>query len=269
MTPILRKRLDTDYTAWSDCLFSGSASGTTLTVASVNFGTIANGAPLFWSGAPYSGPTIAYQNGGGTGGVGQYTLSAPLTLSQQAMAAGQLLITQPTEMTVQLDFHSATLFDASDMAATVTTLFQKAGSQPLAPLFNSAVTGVWPLYADDAKQVPFQNAEQQYETMWVLDCCLQVNQEVSWPQQFASSLFLNFIQADDILPPSSGSNAIGFFQIGIKPSRADTSFLNNHIFQPFTPLGSLIIWRRFPPRQLSRYCLVWSMLEAMRLFSMA
>jgi hypothetical protein len=195
MTPIARERLDTNLIAYADCAFTGSASGTTLTVTAVHFGSIANGAPLYWPTLPYSGPTIAFQAGSGSGGVGQYTLSAPVNMASGPMAAGQCIVTQPTKVTVQLDFHSANVGDSSDMAAAVTTLF-RSEQATTASLFNSGSTGVWPLYADDAKQVPFQNAEQQYETMWTLDTCLQINQAINWPQQFATALQVRFFQAD-------------------------------------------------------------------------
>jgi hypothetical protein len=194
-TPILRSRLDTNYTAYSDCAFIATATGTTLNVSAVQFGTIANGAVLF---PPFGNPSglIVNYGGSGSGGVGTYTLSAALTQSTPAvMATGIVTFTQPTEITFQVDFHSPTLSDASDMVASVTTLFRSELATTSA-LFNSAVTGVWPLHADEARQVPFHNSEQAYETRWSLDVHVQVNQAVAWPQAFASALLVTFIQAD-------------------------------------------------------------------------
>jgi hypothetical protein len=80
------------------------------------------------------------------------------------------------------------------MAQTVSTLFrddfavqQFANQDPN--------YGVAPLLADDPKQVPFLNAEQQYETRWVVDVKLQTNQVIDWPMQFADQLAIT------ILPP--------------------------------------------------------------------
>lgn len=193
MTPILRQRLDTNFTLWADAAFTGSASGTTLTVSAVQIGSIANGAPLFGPTLTDGAFTIAY-GGSGTGGIGTYTLSGSLSLGSGPLAAGQLVITQPTKITMQLDFHSANLADSSDMIASVSTLFRS--ELATTRLFQSATSGVWPLYADEAKQIPFINAEQQYETRWVLDACFQINQSVVWPQQFADALTVRLFEAD-------------------------------------------------------------------------
>lgn len=191
MTPITRERLSTNYTAWADCAFIGSAVGTVLTVTSVLRGTIANGAPLFWPVTPFSGLTVAYA--GGTGGPGTYTLSGALT-SAGPFAAGQVVLTQPTRVCMQLDFHSANVGDSSDMVETVSTLFR---SEIATDSFDASSGGaVWPLYADDPKQIPFQNAEQQYETRWTLDAYLQANQAVDWPQQFTETAVVTIVPAD-------------------------------------------------------------------------
>lgn len=193
MTPITRERLSTNYTAWADCAFTSSANGTTLTVTSVQHGTIADGAPLFWPVTPFSGLTISYQSGGGTGGPGVYTLSGPLTFTG-AFAAGQVVLTQPTRVCVQLDFHSANVGDSSDMVETVSTFFR---SEIATDSFDASSGGaVWPLYADDPKQVPFENAEQQFETRWTLDAYLQCNQAVDWPAQFSETAVVTIVLAD-------------------------------------------------------------------------
>lgn len=191
----LRNRLGTDLTVYSDCAFTATAAGTLLTVSAVKFGTILDGAVLF---APFGSPvglTVGY-GGTGSGGPGTYVLSAPLTASTPVvMASGAMSFTQFAQFTYQVDFHSPDLTTAGDLAATITTLFRSELATTDA-LFNSGVTGVWPLWADDATQQPFVNGEQQYETRWVLDVYLQVNQAVSWPQQFAGALTINFVQAD-------------------------------------------------------------------------
>lgn len=99
----------------------------------------------------------------------------------QQLVAGSETITQAYAVTFQLDFHSATVGDASDAAVMVGTLWRDdVGVQALA----ASGYPVSPLHADDPKQVPFINAEQQYETRWVLDAVMQVNAGVVWSQQF-------------------------------------------------------------------------------------
>ena len=205
MTPITRERLATNYTLWADCTFVGFTAGTTLTVTAMTSGTIANGAPLFWTVSPFSGLTIAYATG--TGGVGTYTLSGPLTFSGE-MAAGQIILTQPTKLCMQLDFHSANVGDSSDMVEVVSTLFR---SEVATDSFDASSSGsVWPLYADDPKQIPFQNAEQQYETRWTLDAYLQANQAVPWPQQFTTTAVVTIVEADGAPSLPSGGPSLDF-----------------------------------------------------------
>ena len=191
MTTIMRDRIETNYSVYTDVCFTGSTSGTVLTVTAIQFGTIAPGAPLFGVGVA-SGTTITGILTG-IGGVGTYSLSTSQTLSSRTLAAGQTTLTQPVKVTVQLDFHSANVGDSADMVATISTLFR---SEIATASFDSSGTGVWPLYADEAKQAPFINAEQQFETRWVLDAVLQSNQVVSWPLQFASAVTINFQPAD-------------------------------------------------------------------------
>ncbi len=61
--------------------------------------------------------------------------------------------------------------------------------------------GVVPLYADDARQLPFTNDQQQVETRWVVDALLQANVVVSVPQQFADTVGLVLEDVDAVFPP--------------------------------------------------------------------
>ena len=97
------------------------------------------------------------------------------------LVAGSETVTQAFEVSFQLDFHSATVGDGSDAAVMVSTLFRDDIAYQAFAASNLPIT---PLYADDPKQVPFVNAEQQYETRWVLDAVLQVNAGVVWSTQF-------------------------------------------------------------------------------------
>ena len=189
-TIMRRERLSTNLMVYADCAFTGSVSGTTLNVFSVQFGSIAVGAPIFaLTGA--TGVSVS-SFGAGTGGVGTYVLTGPLILSSGPLASGQVYVAEPVKITMQLDFHGPDPRTTSDMVAPVETLFR---SELANSLFASATTGVYPLYADDPRQVPWVNSEQQIEAMWTLDCVVQVNQQVAWPQQFATSLIPTFVLA--------------------------------------------------------------------------
>ncbi len=97
------------------------------------------------------------------------------------LVAGSETITQAFQVTFQLDFHSANVGDSSDAAVLVSTLFR---DDVAVQAFAASGYPISPLYADDPKQIPFLNAEQQFETRWVLDAVLQVNAGVVWSQQF-------------------------------------------------------------------------------------
>ena len=189
-TVMRRERLSTNLMIYADCAFTGAVSGKVLTVSSVLFGSIVVGAPLFaLTGA--TGVTIA-SLGTGTGGIGTYGLTGLLSLATGPLASGQVYVVEPVQVTMQLDFHAADPRTAADMVAPVETLFR---SELANVLFASSATGVFPLYADDPRQVPFMNSEQQYETRWTLDCAVQVNQQIAWPMQFASALSATFVPA--------------------------------------------------------------------------
>ena len=195
MTPLFKERLETNHIVYADVAFTGAISQTTLTVSNVIFGTIAIGSTLFGTGVS-SSPTITKHLTGTTGGAGTYTISVAQNVAAELMAAGLVYYTQPTKTTVQLDIHSADVSTSSDMAATISTLFR---SEVAVDFFASQGFAVSPLYADDPKQMPFLNSEQQYETRWTVDAVMQANELIPWHQQFAQSLYVTPVMADSPL----------------------------------------------------------------------
>jgi hypothetical protein len=92
---------------------------------------------------------------------------------------------QPSKVSVQLDIHGPL---SADTTQIITTLFRSD------VMFNAfAFTGVavQALYADEAHQAPFINAEQQVEYRWVCDVTLQANPAVTSPQDFAQTVTLS------------------------------------------------------------------------------
>jgi len=82
---------------------------------------------------------------------------------------------QATQHTVQIDCYGP---DSSEWATILSTMLRdEYGCLALAP-------NVSPLSADDPKQSPLIDGEQQYEARWTLTALLQVNPTVSTPQQF-------------------------------------------------------------------------------------
>lgn len=185
MTPLLQARLGTNLNVNADVAFAGSVDGTTLTVSSIRFGAIAIGAPLFGPDIA-EGTTILSQESGEAGGAGLYALSAAQTAGATPLAAGRIVVTQPTRIDVQIDVHSPRIADGADMLRRVTTLFRSDfGVETLAPLS--------PLYASDARQIPFSNGENQVESRWTVDLSMQSDEPVAMPQQFADVVDLTFV----------------------------------------------------------------------------
>jgi hypothetical protein len=193
MTPILRNRIGTNVDTYSDCAFTGSITGATLTVTNMSLGTIAVGATLFGTGI-LAGTTIAAQ-GTGTGGVGTYTVSPSQTVASEIMACGSKNMLQSTKVTVQLDIHGPA---SGDNAAIITTAFR---DDYAVESFVSSGFDVAPLYADDGNQVPFLNGEQQIEERWVVDCVMQCNPVVAVPQQFFTAATIGLKPVDQTFAP--------------------------------------------------------------------
>jgi hypothetical protein len=181
MTPINRLRLETNVDTFVDCSFIGSISGAVLTVTQVLIGSLTINNLVF-------GPNVALntlivaQTSGTPLGVGTYTLSQTQNLGSQKMACGVVQMLQPTQLTVQLDVHGP---NSADNAQIITTTFRDDFAVEALTALN---TNVAPLYADDPKQIPFINDQQQYETRWIIEAVLQVNQTVTAPQQFADQV---------------------------------------------------------------------------------
>jgi hypothetical protein len=185
MWPLFRERLSLNKNSYDDVAFIGSIAGNTLTVTQVLTGTVSTGLELSANGIT-AGTSIT-ELGTGTGGVGTYIVSTTQTLGSTTIQAGKQSLMQPIEVTLQLDVHGPA---SADNAQIISTLFRDAyGVDSFAAI--SAVIGsvdLVPLYCEDPKQMPFLNAEQQYEERWIIQVAMQANPEVEVPQQFAGSV---------------------------------------------------------------------------------
>jgi hypothetical protein len=189
MQPPRFERLETNVDSYQDSKFTASIAGTTMTVTA--FDPTLNG-PIVVGSAIY-GPTVAAGTqvtalGTGTGGTGTYTVTPSQTAASQTMSAGTKSILMPTRCYMQLDFHAADQ-TAGDIANSVcATMRDEYATNQFA---NQSTGGlIVPLLADDARQAPFYNDQQQLEWRWVVEAMLQVNVVVSVPQQFADSAAL-------------------------------------------------------------------------------
>ena len=189
ISPTIRKRLGTNITVWGDTVIQGSISGSALTASSVSGAAIIVPSTLWGVNLPVNGVQITARNLDGT-----YAVSGgPFSIPSQQFAAGNVAITQPTAVTMQCDVHSEDLSDASDMAQVIATAMRDDLS---VSYFLNLGMRVTPLYAEDPRLVPFINAEQQWETRWVVDVVLQANQTISAPMQFFPSASVTIVIAD-------------------------------------------------------------------------
>jgi len=181
MTPLLRQRLEWNIADYSDTSFTGSISGDTLTVTEILIGTIEIGTAIVSNGVA-ANTIITAADAVNPDGTGTYTVSQSQTVASQKMAAGTKTVLQPTQVSVQLDVHGP---NSGDNAQIITSLF----FDPYATdAFQLSGYDVAPLYADDPKQIPFINAENQYEDRWVVTAYMQANPTITLPQQFADEL---------------------------------------------------------------------------------
>jgi hypothetical protein len=212
MTAIGFERLETNIDTPVDVKFTGSIAGSVMTVSAIALGAIIPGTTLFGVNVAF-GTFIVGQLTGLPGAAGTYAVSKSQTLTSQVLASGAMQLSQHAKITFQLDFHSDDT-TAGDFAQIVSNAFrddyavqffaeQAMGTfgSAFGPAFNSAQNAwVAPLYADDPKQVPFVNDQNQYEWRWSLDCCLQVNQVYAPPQEFFDSAHANVISVSATFP---------------------------------------------------------------------
>ena len=193
MTPLRRPRLSTNEDEYEDCYFVGSMEDDELTVTEVKIGVLASPHMIF--GANVLDKTdIGEQVSGTPGGIGVYKISKPQTIASQNFAAGVGRLTQHTEFTFQLDVHGPNSGDNAQRISTV--LRDEYGVQ----LFDPEVTGITPLYADDPRQGPYTNDQQQVENRWMIETNLQINPTVIVPQQFAGAVEIDLVNVDAEFP---------------------------------------------------------------------
>jgi hypothetical protein len=193
MTPIRRERLSTNIDTWDDIVLIGSIADATLTVADITGGDLVIGNPLV--GAALASGSVITAFGTGIGGTGTYTVApGGQTVTDQALYAGMKHLVQPTEIVIQLDVHGPA---SADNAQIITTLFRdEYATQAFAEQQDVAA----PLYTSDPRQMPFINAEQQYEWRWVIDASLEARITTSVLQQFADQVAVSLIPVDLFYP---------------------------------------------------------------------
>lgn len=181
MTTIRRERIETNFDTRNDCSFTASISGTVMAVTGSILGLISVPNVLFGTNVTL-GTKITAQTSGPPGAPGNYTVSVAQTVASEKMACGTQNDMQATRVVIQLDVHGP---NSADNAQTISTLVRDDFAE-----ISIAASGfdISSLYAEDPKQVPFLNAEQQYETRYIVEAMLQANQVIAPPQDYADQL---------------------------------------------------------------------------------
>lgn len=194
MTPIRRERLETNIDTFSDVFFTGSIDNTgTLTVTGVFYGSLSLGSVIF--GVGVIDGTYITQLGTGTGSVGTYIVSNTTVIAARNLAAGTQKMTQPVNVTIQLDVHGP---NSGNNAFQISTMFR---DEYAFDLFTGYGHDVAPLHADNPVQTAFIDDSKQYEDRWTIDACLQANQAVvNIPQEFFDQIVVGLIDVDAKYP---------------------------------------------------------------------
>lgn len=199
ITPIRFVRLDTNLDESLDLKMTGTITVDVLDVTAASAlspGAIVVGSKIF--GVDVEPGTTVVEFLTGTGKVGTYKVTPEQTIGTRTLSAGRKALTQAAEVTVQLDFHSQNTAAAGNMAQTISTLIRDEYG---VSAFEAMGLGVVPFLADNPRQMPFINDQQQYEWRWILEARFQVNQQVSVPQEYADAVEVGLIEVDGRYPP--------------------------------------------------------------------
>lgn len=187
MTPIRRDRIETNIDTYRDINLAGAITGNVLTVTSINGGTLTIGARLSGVGMLAGTRITGFLTGYGVVGtyfvnlaqswpvssaIGSFVIgiSAIGGVAGYPISVGASDFMQPTKFTVQLDVHGP---NSGDNAQIISTLFRDAYA------VDFMAPSVSPLYADDPRQAPFINDQDQYEYRWIVEAVMQIDPVVT------------------------------------------------------------------------------------------
>lgn len=191
MILLRRRRIETNVDTFTDKAFIGFIVDDQMTITEVLKGTLVAGDQVTGEGVEDNTTVVS-----GPGGVGVYTVTpAGQTVLSTILQAGGGFYRQNTEITIQLEVHGP---NSADNAQKISTMMR----DDYAVEFFRTYPNIYPLYADDPRQMPFSNDQQQVEDRWVIEAGLQANQTVQAPQQFADTITVGLINVDAEYPPS-------------------------------------------------------------------
>lgn len=214
MVPLRRERLETNVDTYQDDAWLGSVAAGVLTVTEILNGAVRQGAKPSANVSLGANTIVGTQiSGSDPGGVGTYNITPSQTVAGDTIfQAGAGFYLQPTKITIQIEVHGP---NSADNAQIISTMLRDEYAVDFFAGFgasNGFGNTITPCYADDPRQMPFSNEEQQVENRWVIECVLQGNFTVRAPQQFADEIIIGLKNVDVEYPPTN--DAIGDFIIG-------------------------------------------------------
>lgn len=236
-------RLEYNEPTFGDNICVGSIAGATLTVTSVARGTLAPGQLLtdyaYPDGNIQPDTAIVSQLSGATGGVGTYQVSVAQTLASETLYAGTRQDLVGTKWTVQLDVHGP---NSANNAGTLATILR---SERGVDFFSNQNPSIVPLYCDDERLLPFENAEEEVEWRWVMEACFEIGNVVTTPQMFFDEVVLETVnvQANYPYEPPSPEAPVGIVRVSAPPALPRGPILLDSTSGPLTytlPAGPAI-----------------------------
>lgn len=119
-------------------------------------------------------------------------LSTNVESGEIAPATNTKSVAEPTEYVIQLDVHGPA---SGDNMLIIQQLWR---DDYTCQAFTALGVDMQPLFADDPREMPFENAEDQYEFRWVVDLHMQTNCAIIVPQQFADQVRVRGISAQTL-----------------------------------------------------------------------
>ena len=113
------------------------------------------------------------------------------TWDETNAAPTEFSVERDTRIDIQMDCYGAA---SGSWAAMLSTLLRdQYGCAQLAP-------NCQPLYAEDARMLPLEDGEDQYEERWAVTAAIQYNPVTVLPMQFADTLDVGLINVDVVYP---------------------------------------------------------------------
>jgi hypothetical protein len=188
--PLFQRRLSTNIVTEYDNTVLGYINNDIMTVTDVTNGSVVFGQLVRDVFGSLENIVVSTQLSGTPQGVGTYQLSNARSVPNDTLYIGERDDWTPTQWTVQLDVHGP---NSGNNAKVIEGLFR---SEVATKSFADSGYDMAPLYCEEARYLPFINAEQQVEYRWTLDLYFHTNPIIKTSEQFADKLHTDLKPVD-------------------------------------------------------------------------